>query len=889
MVLPPIVIVFLTQLRSVAPFVAALAVLLLTVGLSNATTTAPAGVPSRLKIAIGDTGVYRIGHEQLVAAGWPAQPVVASALRLENLGKPVPFHLVDGGDDLLGTGDWIEFLAQRPAGDDKHSHEYSPVNVYWLSVVPAQRSPHMRPQADVTVESARNGGSHGLRLRKRLHLEDDRLLIRLGLNDIAGERTPEMWYWHKLTHIDEAGFRTSFELDGLRTESPEPPRLSLRLRGLSRAPRSRRQEPTMADHRVEITLNGTVVARPEWSGRRPHDVAINDLAGAQLVAGRNEFQIRVLPRSLPDADDSYLLVDIVMLDWIALDYPHSGTVRQGQTEVTAHAGVAANSVLITPGDDVEAVVAYGDNGTRTPLAAASGGLRLDAPAGSTTLHLVADGALGEVAGIFADTPSRLRVVSQQADYLMIAHRSLLDAIAPLAAFHRSRGLNVAVVDVGDVYDEFNHGIVDPRAIDRFIAYAHAHWAPPTLRFVLLVGDASWDTKNATGDTRNYAPFVNQMLVQGAPFLDRRSHGVPMYDAEGYNVRNLVPTMTYHSSQGHAASDHMFADVDDDGTAELAVGRFPVVTPEEVAAIVRKSVAYASAPPPGPWRRNVLWITNEQSHLHKRTEQLHEVIADVGFAGSFIYPLPEEPNNAEHQNRLVEAFDEGQLLVHFLGHGGRHIWRTGPPNFKKNHDLFTMTDLDRLRPNKRLPIVLSMTCFTAPFDHPSADSIGEKFLRLPDRGAVALIGASWRNSPSQQFSEDLIEQLSQPTTVGEAFVAAKRGLRNLNNLYTYNLLGDPALPLPVPTRRVSLRRDVSTPGVLQVSASIATEDVGGQLVLEWLDEEDKVIHAERHTVAQATISATAPTAARARIRAVRVYVWNPDSGGDAIGYLRTGPV
>jgi len=70
-------------------------------------------------------------------------------------------------------------------------------------------------------------------------------------------------------------------------------------------------------------------------------------------------------------------------------------------------------------------------------------------------------------------------------------------------------------------------------------------------------------------------------------------------------------------------------------------------------------------------------------------------------------------------------------VVFNGHGGRYIWRTGWPDLTKNHDLFTLDDLDNLQPTTRLPVVLSLTCYSAPFDHPLADSIGEKLLRIKE--------------------------------------------------------------------------------------------------------------------------------------------------------------
>ena len=96
----------------------------------------------------------------------------------------------------------------------------------------------------------------------------------------------------------------------------------------------------------------------------------------------------------------------------------------------------------------------------------------------------------------------------------------------------------------------------------------------------------------------------------------------------------------------------------------------------------------------------------------------------------------------------------------------------------------------------LPIVLSLTCYTSPFDHPTADSLGEKLLRLPNSGAIGVIGASWRNSPSLQMAEEFVEALTIPGTLGQAFVRSKQKLNSRQLIETYNLLGDPAVPLRV---------------------------------------------------------------------------------------------
>jgi hypothetical protein len=431
------------------------------------------------------------------------------------------------------------------------------------------------------------------------------------------------------------------------------------------------------------------------------------------------------------------------------------------------------------------------------------------PAGEETLFAVPvaePGAAADGTGsgylrpvsVTVDLPSHLRDPERQADYLMISHPRLIDAVAPLADFHRRRGLEVALIDVEEIYDEFNYGIVDPAAIRDFIAFAHRQWRPPAPRFVLLVGDASWDIRNADPDDDRYADWTYR---PGEVRRFVKNDSIPYARETSLPHRNLIPTWAYDSSQGHAASDNYFVAVEgDDHLPDLAIGRFPVTEPEEVAGIVGKLLRYAEEASAGPWQRRVLWITNQEVGYQRRSDRIAAELEKRGFESLKVYPSPAEADNKRHQAALRQAFDDGQLLVHFYGHGGRYIWRTGPPDYEKNHDLFTLDDLDRLAPSDDLPVVLSMSCYSAPFDHPTADSIGEKFLRLPDRGALAVFAASWRNSPSIAFSRRLLDELTQPGTVGEAILRAKRAIKHRTMVEMYNLLGDPAteLALPIPS-------------------------------------------------------------------------------------------
>ena len=151
----------------------------------------------------------------------------------------------------------------------------------------------------------------------------------------------------------------------------------------------------------------------------------------------------------------------------------------------------------------------------------------------------------------------------------------------------------------DVYDEFHGGIVHPRALKRFIGHAYHRWQAPAPRFVLLVGDASWDPKAeqvVEGEERQYADWTYMPRHRTAFAMNRST---PYAETASLGHRNLVPTAGYAHAQGEAASDNWFVAVDgDDDLPELAIGRLPVTEPEEVAAIVAKTMRYMSDPGAG---------------------------------------------------------------------------------------------------------------------------------------------------------------------------------------------------------------------------------------------------------------------------------------------------
>ncbi|MFN7973531.1 MAG: C25 family cysteine peptidase [Acidobacteriota bacterium] len=814
------------------------------------------GGPSALKIVLSEPGIYRIGYEDLRKAGLAEPSLPSERLAVSCSGKPVPIAVVDGGDGRFGAGDWIELWGD-PRDARGSAEAYAIQNAYVLRW--SEGEPSRMTQGTVKRSAASRGASPFFVQR---HMEEDRLLVRFPKRDGPAD---ELWYWAKIGSLDQRPFRASLDLRDLDAASSQAVELAMSFRGWSKAPD--RPEPAVMDHVVAVSVNGSPAGTAEWMGDDSFLFRADSATTRLFRPGANELTAEVVKRAEPGTSESR--IDVALVNWIEVAYPR--TADLGTVAWEARVRDDAPAVLSLTSPTAREFSVYGSDGSRTRSSDMASSVSdnvvtysFDRPAGAVTLRVVPGGASRAPARVQAFDPSDLKAV-QPADYIAIAHPTLAAALEPLLALHREEGLAVKLCTIDQVYDAFNDGLEDPRAIRSFLAYAREHYSPAP-RFVLLAGDASWDTRNTLADDKNYSKWTRD--INETPDRFARMQGETYGSASAINSRNLVPTWSYISWAGHSASDNWFACREGDFHPDLAIGRLPVVAPSEVSAIVEKTVEAATSPTFGHERRDVLFIADSDEAYQDITNMLVEPLSRRGFACHRIYARDGEADLSRHQASIREAIDAKPRLVHFLGHGGRFIWRTAAPDTNTSQDLFTLEDLDELRPGSVVPIVLSMTCYSAPFDHPNADSIGEKFLRLAKRGAVTVLGASWRNEPTHELSETLLKELlAGSTTIGEAVMRAKRQMTDQDLVELYNLLGDPAARLGVPAPasiRVSkqLRLHVEPP----------SPDFRGRAIVEWTDAAfDRVDGVE--IPMEGPLEIEYEGARRADVRGCRVYLWN----------------
>lgn len=823
----------------------------------------------RLHIELTEPGVYGLDYATIVAAQPALADCRADRLVLSHGAEEVPIRIVGGSADGWGPGARIEWLGERLHGPQSWFDPYSAVNVYQLGAAPGA---HARLRTIAAADRA----VAPARLHRQLHFERENLMIRLGSDQMKPGDEPDVFQWAKLTPIDAQPFSFAFDLPDADLRGTHIP-LTLNFRGASRVPEPPHEAAKPVDHVVEVTLNGVHVATLSWDGRDEIRRTV-EVPSALLKAEANTLGLRVPRRSDP-LDARNFLIDVVMFNWAELSYPIHGDLQMAPTPFTATA--AAPIELVSDG----AAELFGSDGT-VRLGRALGGRRYRfAAAGDDVVLFPFTGRPLAPERVRAVAPGDLRIADPGHEYLIVAHPRLLSAIAPLAAYHRAHGLDVATIDVEAIYDQFNGGIVHPRAIRDFVAWAWQHW-PRRPRYLLLVGDASFDIHH---DLRHDRPNARLYALRPDPFRDEllqpdglSSMGTSAYARVDPTLpnRNLIPTFQYPAPEGQGASDNGFVAIEPGSDRpRLAVGRLPVIEPAEVEAIVAKTIAYLEHRDRGAWQRHVTLIsTSELASFKGDSDRIAADLERRGFVVDNVYTAFDEKDAARYQDarvRLKQDLDQGNLLVHFLGHGGQFIWRVGPIG-----DLFTLADVDALGNLGKYPMVLSMTCFSAPFDHPTEDSIGERFLRDPDKGAIAVFAASWMNWPDPSNSRALIGRLLTPgVTIGDAIVAVKNQAADPVFVQTYNLLGDPAVPLALPERslRLAVERDRWQARVL---VGVPALDFGGEVEVNWVDGKGAVVQTRHYQARDTLFSLPIPSDAAV----VQVFVQDGRQGWTAFGGL-----
>ena len=647
------------------------------------------------KISVGKDGLYRLTYADLQNAGFPVNTTNPQLMQILHRGIEQRIRVTGQADAVFNPTDYVEFYGQKNTGvsdaelykPDTQPHQYynlySDTTAYFLTV--STGAPGLR----IELSSEPNTGL----TPEASHTDEKLMLMTNGygtgtkyLDFIQNTffETGEGWtgteqFWGQSRDYTLTGIANTAQTSG-------NPTLEVQIMG--------REE---VNQQVEIWVGPTTGSR---------------LFGQQTFFGS---QVYTLSGSINWSDiggDGKLVVQVratgsstrLSTSYIKLSYPQ--TFNQ--------AGENEKVFILNPNPANKSYLEIQNAAPNTQLFDITYAYDVKAinPNGTTTLRPVIESTFN-TRKIFATatflTPSVKRVnfrnISPSGEYVIISNKVLMKPAAPYSdpvkaygAYRASAaggGYDTVVVEMDQLYNQFNYGEISPLAITRFMRYMVGEGNPKYL-FLIGKGLDVW---------YNY-------------------HRMPTI----YAAPDLVPTA------GMPASDIYFTAglLANPNEPAVATGRITAKTPQEVAAYLNKVKEMEAQPFDGLWRKELLHlsggIASGEPAKFKAYLQEFEPIVENYYLGGKVTAISKS-NTGDNIFNISDYINKGLNLVTLFGH-------SSPGQNDINIGFVSAPDLGYNNTGK-YPMFLINGCNAGDFFTP-VTRYGEDWIHAPAKGALGFM-------------------------------------------------------------------------------------------------------------------------------------------------------
>ncbi|MFA6053974.1 MAG: SdrD B-like domain-containing protein [Thermodesulfovibrionales bacterium] len=506
------------------------------------------------------------------------------------------------------------------------------------------------------------------------------------------------------------------------------------------------------DHHVVVKLNGQQIGEGLWGGLNPYSLTAT-FSQSLINEGENTIEVQgLLDDGIPW---SMFLIDSFDLNYQRL-YESEGDRLFFKGD--GNQSVKVKGFTSTTPD----ILLFNVTNPRTPILNTSaiidgstGNYGISFKPGSPDARYlaIARDAAVRVVNAQGANPSSLRSPGNIVDYLIIAPNELASAVRPLADY-RSQGMRSKVVTVDDIMNEFNFGLSSPETIRQFLTYAYKYWSRPP-KYVLLAGGGTWDYKD------------NE--VEGG---------------------NLIPPALVPTSSGLSTSDNYLADINGDHVPEMAIGRLPVLTPQEMQNVIGKIKTFEAAV-----NNRVIMVADNPDDGGDFSPD-SEIIAGL-FPSRYILEkvyLGEYPSTETARMTLFNYINAGSVFFNYIGHASFDMFTA--------EGLFTSDDIGSLINGTGPPVITAMTCTAGEFAIPGYPAIGQLMLLKNGGGATAFWSATGLsdNAEAKILNREFYNAVfnSNKRVLGDAVLQAFSKYKTSGSMPfmmdIYTILGDPALKL-----------------------------------------------------------------------------------------------
>ncbi|MBS1793408.1 MAG: hypothetical protein JSS81_06115 [Acidobacteria bacterium] len=663
-----------------------------------------------LKIEVRSRGIYRIDAQSLADNGFLRTESAYWKVFAGGVEQPITVN-TDGSLDFFGVP--VDTLQTT-------------TNIYWLVL---DKTPGLRfsQRTQPFIDSAVYGWSPVTAERR-----DKTYRVSSVLN---GPR--ENWFG---AVVNGTASNQTLTLSDIATDSGQTATLGIDLQGL-----------TSIAHQVSVVLNGVSIGqinyynlqRTEWQTTVPL---------SNLVEGTNTITLKGLNTTS----------DISITEAVRIIYPRRLKALNDRLDFSVPAGqsvklkgFASAQVRILDITDPTQIVEYqpasaaeGD-GTYSVTVAAASSARVMLAQGGQYLPFAAT-------PLIRNNPSYLKNVMNGARFVVITTADFRKSIHDFCELRQLRGMSTMLVDVQDIYDEFNHGVKSPEAIHDFLQYAKTNWAVKP-EFALFAGDGTNDPKNYTG-------------------------------LAGDNY-NRIPTMMTDTWNLEVASDEMMADFDNDSVGEIALGRLPAKDEVELEWMIEKTILAEPLTRQEVGERGVFFVADANTDYDFPSGSRY---IGLGLPASipinYLDRTTQDPQVL--RTAIIDGINARPAVVNYFGHATVTAWSGAL--------IFRVADAASLVNTKKTPFMTMIDCANGDFAEAGIDSLAEAVLKQRYGANAVWASSGWNTAYEQELmTNDFYKKVFTGMPLGEAARQTKLMYGGNDLRRTYIFFGDPTQPLVIP--------------------------------------------------------------------------------------------
>jgi hypothetical protein len=726
-----------------------------------------------LKLGTNADGIYRIIKADLINNGIDPASIPLNTFQLYLKGIQIPIIVVDSS----GVLKYIEFFGKRNWGDNyketsgpneaykEYLNRYSDTTIYWLTwgggngiTTPVQQGNIGTPTDTINYYT------------EIAHYEWDRYLD-YSMEDMVGRQLPmwkqnQTWVWGQQT----GGTTNYFPF---KTTDIYPDKTA---RGFYKIQDFASNIISNA-HLFGLSINSdTSVALSGYFDKYAQVVVKSTFSSNLLNEGDNILKAISYP--------TLASLNSVEYDWYEIDYPRYLKAVDDSLKFTINdvSGNNVNAFKVSNLSSANMILYKYNRGIKRIVNYSRTGDQLvfnDTVQAGDSYYLINESKIGAPYYFYTKKFSDISSPSNQADYILITHPVLINKANEYATFiNQNYGIATKVINVYDIYDQFNYGFFAPEPIKDFLISAYNNWQSPKPLYVFLVGKA------------NYDYYGDKVLYFDTP-----------------------PVMNFVPSFGEPVSDTWFTIWDTTGAVipQMYPGRLPATSVEEFQHYFDKHKAYISAPF-DDWNKYYLLFSsgdgsnpNELAFLKQTNDSVITRFiqpAPISGIAQHLYKTFNPPTNfgPYTQDQINSMIGMGGVFTSYIGHSGTQIWDNG------------ISDVKQLKNNRgRSSFISDFGCSTGKFAEPDIKAFSELFVNGLDGDAIGYEGNSSLGYTStasvfpllfyKKLLKENIYQLGKAHVLAKLDMLQTYGSSGIFNVFAYSntLFGDPVINLAIPPK------------------------------------------------------------------------------------------